>query len=227
MSTLVLTKRDMDLLAFLALHREYDMALLAETFFYRDPVSDWPNMRPAKACARRIARLRAHGYLDVRRVKDGRRTRSVAYIAPRADQPLDDRASRRTLHRKARVHHLKTLDALRALEKDITQRGGRVVRVETEHTLRANAQRGRRTRRGDSFSSFPDAVCIAVVPTAAGAREVRIAVEYVTGKYTSADIREKRDSFRTNYDDAVWFADKARTVKRVKSITGAPCSILT
>ena len=227
MTTLVLTKRDMELLAFLARHRECDLELIAELFFARDPFSGAPNKKRTKACARRISRLRAHGYVGLARVKDGAKTRSVAHLAPRSGQPLEDGdAPHRTLGPKNRIHHLRTLDALRLLEIDIKARGGRVVSFETESLLRAKTQRGRRTRPGDSFASFPDAVCTVVLPTVSGERQVNIALEIVTIKYTSADIREKHWSFGQHYAEAVWFADKASTSARVQHITGAPCLTL-
>ena len=225
MTTLVLTDRDMEMFDLLALHREClleDIALL----WAKNPYTGTTNRTPAKQCARRLAELRAHGYIELARIKDGRRTRTVVYLARRADQPLDERASRRTIGTKERVHHLRSLDALRLVEKRVAARGGRVKSFKVEALLRSEAQHGRRTRRGDFFASFPDALCIAVVPFHGGEREIKIAVEYVTSKYTSADIGEKHRSFKTEYDEAVWFADKRRTAERVTAITGGPCSIL-
>ena len=52
-----------------------------------------------------------------------------------------------------------------------------------------------------------------------------IAVEYVTSKYTSADIEKKHRSF-DRFHAVVWVADRARTAERVKALTGRPCTIL-
>lgn len=229
MTTLVLTARDMDMLAFLALHRECPLELLAKRFFSRNPFTGVENRNPEKQCARRLADLRAHGYLDTSRVREreGGRARVVAHVAAKADSPLDERAARRSVNPKERVHHLRTLDAIREIEERVKARGGRVVDFRVEAAIRAAAQRGRRTRGGDTFEAFPDAVCTVAFRTEHGReRVVRIAVEYVTSKYASADIREKHASFSSQYDEALWFADKRRTASRVALLTGETCSVL-
>lgn len=226
MTTLVLTARDMDLLAFLALHRECSLEQLALRFFRRNPFTGAVNKNPAKQCARRMHELQAHRYLDLSHVNDGRKRHLVARVAPRADAPLDERAARRTINAKERVHHLKTLAAVEQLERDVAQRGGRIVEFRVEAAVRAEALRGRRTRRGDAFDAFPDAVCTVAMPSPRGERLMRLAIEYVTSKYCDADIRAKHESFASAYDDAIWFSDRPRTSERVKRITGKTCSLL-
>jgi hypothetical protein len=223
----VLTARDMDMLAFLALHRECSLEQLAQRFFQRNPFTGALNKNPEKQCARRMRELQAHRYLDLSHVNDGRKRRVVARVAARADAPLDERAARRTISPKERVHHLKTLAAVEHVERSVQRRGGRVVEFRVEAAIRSEAQRGRRTRRGDAFDAFPDAVCIVALPSAHGERLVRVAIEYVTSKYCDADIRAKHESFADAYDEALWFGDRPRTSARVKRITGATCSLLT
>lgn len=229
MTTIVLTARDMDLLAFLALHREVPVDLLARRFFAKNPFTGAPNAVPLKPCTRRLRDLSAHGYLHLERVTEtpGRRSRPVARIAERADNPLGQRAARRSINPKERIHHLRTLEAVRRVELAAQRRGGRLIEFRVEGALRAAAQRGRKTRRGDSFDAFPDALCTIAYPRNGGQRVVRIAVEYVTVKYTSAAIDAKHDSFQREYDGAAWFADKRSTAERVKRLTGATCSLLT
>ena len=226
MTTIVLTARDMDLLAFLALHRECTIEQLATRFFARNPYSAAPNRNPEKQCARRVAVLQRHGYLETSRIADGRRRRVVVRVAAKSDAPLDERAARRTVNPKERVHHVKTLDAVQRIEESVRCRGGRVVEFRVEAAIRVEAQRGRRTRRGDSFDAFPDAVCTLAFPTPHGERRERVAVEYVTSKYCDADIRAKHDSFAAEYDRTLWFADRPRTAARVKRLTGDTCSLL-
>jgi hypothetical protein len=83
-------------------------------------------------------------------------------------------------------------------------------------------RQGRPTRRGDRYEPFPDAVV--VVEKRDGTRR-RIAIEYVTSKYTDADILGKHASFR-GCESVWWFADRASTVERVERITGETCTTL-
>ena len=226
MPTIVLTARDLDLLAFIALHRECSLEQLAARFFAKNPYTGVPNAAPEKPCARRIAELQRHGYVESSRIADGRRRRVVVRAATRADPVLDERASRRTLRPNERSHHLRTLDAIDRITEDVRRRGGRVLDFRVEATIRAETQRGKRTHRGASFDAFPDAVCTVAVPTPAGEDIRRIAVEYVTSKYCDADIFAKHDSFGGAYDGALWFADTRRTAARVTRVTGAACTVL-
>lgn len=227
MTALVMTKRDMELLAFVAEHRSVPTALLAERFFKSNPFTGALSKSPLKACERRLSALRAHGHVEIDRIRDGDTTRALVRVAHSADAPLDDRASRRSIRVRERAHHLRTLDALAELERSLKHRGGRVVKVTLEAGVRTEQQRGRKTRRGDFFEAFPDAVCrVALSAGGGGERVIDVAVEYVTSKYTDRDIREKHDSFRRVYGESFWFADRPRTAWRVKHITGGACSIL-
>lgn len=95
-----------------------------------------------------------------------------------------------------------------------------------EPDLRAELQRGRRTQRGEEYPAFPDAVCTYSVIGRDGARVVRqMAIEYVTSKYTDADIIKKAASF-DRYESVLWVADRASTAQRVTRLTGARCVVL-
>lgn len=227
MTTIVLTERDMELLAFLQQHRTVPVALLAARFFATNPFTDVRNTNPLKACERRLSTLRAHGYLDLDRVRASGRVYVTARVSPKADGVLGVDASRRAVPRRARVHHLKTLEAVAALDRGLRARGGRVVSFALEPQLRSDEQRGTKTRRGHDFAPFPDAVCTVAMPGGAG-REERydVAVEYATSKYTSADIREKHASFRARYSAAFWYADRPRTSMRIQGVTGGTCTVL-
>lgn len=222
MTSFVLTERDMQVLSFLEEHRAIPVPLLAERFFTTNPFTGATNRSPLKACERRLTALRAHGYIELDSVRIGRESRVVARVASQADEPLGVAASRRTLGARSRAHHMRTLDAVDALDRSLKARGGGVVSFTLEPQLRAREQRGRKTRRGDDFAPFPDAVCCVTIDD----ERFDVAVEYVTSKYTSADIREKLESFRHQYRSAFWFADTSVTASRVRRITGGTCSPL-
>jgi hypothetical protein len=119
---------------------------------------------------------------------------------------------------------VRTLDALAELRRDIERRGGKVVAVKLDGDLRAEGRRGKRTSFGDTYEPMPDAVVVVQMPGAA--KPTQIALEYVTSKYTDADIRAKSAAFAT-YDSVRWFSDRQRTAGRVLALTGARCTVLT
>ena len=226
MTTLILTKRDMDLMGLLEQHRTLPVETVAETLFQTNPFTGVANKNPLKACERRLSALRAHGYIELDRVRHNGRVEVLVRAASRADAPLGVAISRRRVPVTNAVHHVRTLEAVDVLKRSVAASGGRVTRFSLEPALRAAEQRGRRTCRGDSFEAFPDAVCTVAVGDGGGERVYDVAVEYVTSKYTDADIREKWMSFRRVYRDSFWFADRPRTAQRVMRITGGTCSIL-
>lgn len=59
----------------------------------------------------------------------------------------------------------------------------------------------------------------------ASGRVQRIAVEYVTSKYTDVDIVAKHESF-ARFHNVHWFADRPHTAERVARLTGAKCAVL-
>lgn len=221
-----LTPRDVAVIRFVATHRIVPLDLLAERFFERDPFNGIPNGNPADACARRLRALAAAGLLWLRSMDDGQREQRVATLGPTSENVTGIRPDARRVPARNRAHHLRTVEALRGIERAVCARGGRVVDVRYEQDLRVEMQRGRRTRRGEQYPAFPDAVCRYEGVDRAGARIVReIAVEYVTGKYTDADIKKKAASFR-RFQSAVWVADRPSTARRVVRLTGAPCGVL-
>ena len=225
MTTLVLTERDMEVLALLEEHHAVPLKMLLAKF-QTNPCTGEANANPLKACERRITALRKHGYVELDRVRDRGKIDVVARLARRADKPLHSSASRRRVAVSERAHHVRTLEAVAVFEQLVKERGGRVVTFRVEAALRSEKQRGRRTRRGERFASFPDAVCTVALATPSGERIVDVALEYVTSKYTDADIKEKAASFRQHFAESFWFADRPRTAARVTRVTGSPCSIL-
>jgi hypothetical protein len=226
MTTLVLTQRDIDLIGLLDEHRTLPVPTVAAMLFEKNPFTGVANKNPLKACERRLSTLRAHGYVELDRVRHNGKVEVLVRAASRADTAHGVAVSRRSVPVTNAVHHVRTLEAVDALKRSIAASGGRVTRFSLEPALRAAEQRGRRTRRGESFEAFPDAVCTVAVPGDGGERVYDVAVEYVTSKYTDADIREKCVSFRRVYRESFWFADRPRTAERVMRVTGGTCSIL-
>lgn len=221
-----LTPRDAAVIRFVATHRIVPIDLLAERFFDRDPFNGIANKDPVDACARRLRALAADGLLWLRSMDDGKREQRVVTLGPKSENVTGTRPDARRVPARNRAHHLRTIDALRGIERAVRARGGRVLDTRYEQDLRADLQRGRRTRRGQTYPAFPDAVITYESIARSGARVVReVAVEYVTSKYTDADIRKKAASFG-RFAMALWVADRASTAKRVTRLTGAPCTVL-
>jgi hypothetical protein len=174
-------------------------------------------------CHRRLRALADAGYValkSIRGQKAGHRTQSITLTRQAADALGTARPA--LLHPKGRDHHMATLRCVEQLRAQLAKRGGAIVSVALEHALRSAQQRGRGTARGETFASFPDAV---VVVREVGGSERRVALEYVTGKYTNQMIAEKANDFAA-YDSTVWVADRASTSRRVEGLTGEPCSWL-
>lgn len=130
-------------------------------------------------------------------------------------------------HPRARAHHAATLKYVEQLKNELGP-NQRLVSVMLEPQLRAELQAGQGSRLGQTYDSFPDAVVVIEEALPDGTmRQRRVAVEYVTSKYTSQDIVEKANSFDENYDSTLWVADKARTQQRVSALVGGSCACLT
>lgn len=225
----VLTERDLELLDFVATNRAAPLDLLAAKFFAWRLGSDVPTLDAENACERRIHVLVDAGHLRTRCVKDGSKDRAAAtkvvYVTPRTARMLGARKPR-PLPARNRVHHLATLRAIEVLRQKAGQRGARVVGIKLEGELRSQAQRGRRTRKGQEYESFPDAVVtIERVRSDGTTEQIEVALEYVTSKYADKDIAEKARAFQT-YDRTLWVADKPLTSARVQRLTGERCACL-
>jgi hypothetical protein len=227
MTHFILTDRDAELIEFLAAHRECALTLLAERFFKRNPYSGEENRDPEAACQRRLSKLRREGYVTLDRVRErNKHVLPIVRLAARADSALGEAASRRTIAARDRPHHAKTLEAIRLIEQSLTRRGETVGAFRLENAIRSEAQRGRRTSRGDTFDAFPDAVVEIDFTRNDGFKTRTVAVEYVTSKYADKDIAAKLQSFTEKYNEVLWFADTPHTQKRVMNITGRACTLL-
>jgi hypothetical protein len=187
-----------------------------------DPVTGVPNANPIRACKRRLQSLAAAGFVWPTAFDDGGKQRDVALLGPASAGVTGTSPARNRIPPRKRAHHVRTLDAVALIQRDVGASGGRLRRTRMEAELRLERQRGRFTRRGDELDLVPDAAC-----TIEGdGRSVEVAIEYVTSKYTDDDIARKRDAFADSYDRVMWFADRPRTAERVRKMTGMPCTIL-
>ncbi len=219
-----LTDRDAELVGHIAQHRLVRLADLAAAFFAVDPRNGRPSAHAVDACARRLRTLAASQVVELHSIIDGGETIRVVGLGSRAE--LVPGISRKALPAaRSRMHHLRTTDAARAVAARLEQRGLRVVGARYEQDLRSAALRGKRTRSGDRFEAFADAVVVAEDRASLVRKLVEVAVEYVTSKYTDADIRKKTRAFK-KHSEVVWVADNANTARRVERLTGARCEVL-
>ena len=217
-----LTPRDLDVLRFVGENKAAPLDVLGPMFFGK-AANGVANRDPAHACRRRLKALADAGYVELRGIqgqKAGQRTHSVTLTRQAADALGTARPA--LLHPKGRDHHMATLRCVEQLRARLAKQGAVIVSVALEHAVRSAEQRGRGTQRGETFASFPDAV---VVVRDAGGAESRVAVEYVTSKYTNQMIAEKANDF-AGYDDVVWVADRVSTSRRVEGLTTRACSWL-
>jgi hypothetical protein len=221
-SHFALTARDIDVLQHITARRGVPIEHVAARFFSKDPFTGKVNREPHRACVQRVRALVRAGYVALVSEHDGARRRQLVVLANGVNGMTCERASKRRVSARNGAHHVRTQDALVKVERAAKRFGGRVLSVRLEADIRGEEQRGRRTTAGDVYPAFPDAVCSVHVP---GLGVGEIAVEYVTSKYTDADIVKKHESF-ARFDAVIWVADRPRTAERVKALTGKPCRVL-
>ncbi|WP_342382171.1 hypothetical protein NVS55_40180 (plasmid) [Myxococcus stipitatus] len=119
------------------------------------------------------------------------------------------------------THHLKTLDAIVQVEKDIFWSGeGRVVEFKMESELVRESFAGKRfydAKTSEALGKYPDALLIVERPD--GTRE-EVRVEYVSAKYSDKMIAEKAAAWTTGR--TIWAVPNHSTAARVERLTGAP-----
>lgn len=212
--------RDQDVLTFLTDQKAAPLDVLARRYFAVNPQTGKQNKDPLGACSRRMLLLVREGYVDIEVVREKGRTKRtrVARMTAKAAK-LMNVATPGRVHGRARDHHYETLRAGTHLEEKLKARGYEVEPLRLEHALRAEGQSGSAVRAGMRFESFPDAELRA--KDAAG-KTFKIAVEYVTSKYSDADIVGKAQSFAANYDRVEWIGDSTQTAARITRLTGQP-----
>jgi len=220
--SVALSPRDRDVLKFIAANKAASLDVLAQRFFRENPKSGKANRDPLHACRRRVQALVDAGLID--RIV-GRGPLTTVRVTPRAADSIGV-ARPRALPMRGRSHHVATLRAIEILRARLEREGVRVVEAKLEFQLRSEEQRGRATRAGEDYAPFPDALLV-LERTAVDGSLVReeAALEYVTSKYTDADIREKHASFE-RYARALWVADRPSTSARVARLIGAEAMCL-
>jgi hypothetical protein len=162
----ILTTRDLAILKRLAELRGVPIEHIEEEFFDHDPYTLKKNTNPARACERRLRELARDGFIRLVREHDGRERRKLVVLDDRVnriwagERPIARRPSRRRPSVRAGVHHVRTLDALVSIRRDIACQGGTILSIKLDGDLRAAEQKGRRTAFGDSYEPVPDAVVI-------------------------------------------------------------------
>jgi hypothetical protein len=222
-----LSQRDTALIRYVIARRLCPVEILASEFFAADDDDELFAARAREACSRRLRTLAEVGLVWLASVDDGKTQRRVALPGPTSKLVTGVDPKTRRVPVRNRVHHIRTLDALAVLKRDLAKRGARMVDVRLEQDIRADAQQGRRTRPGHQYPSFPDAAFAFEIDDDSGksVRSKSVAVEYVTSKYRDVDIREKASEFR-RFGGAVWVADRGSTAKRVERLVGKRCAVL-
>ena len=161
------------------------------------------------------------------RISKPRRMDTSVRLSPKMSTILSSPQSPNVGHPRAWAHHAATLAYVERVRAELGP-NEEIMETLLEPHLRARVQAGRGTRLGQSYDSFPDAALLIRERTTNGVTQSRrVAVEYVTSKYTSKDIIEKNASFSASYDQVLWVADNPRTQARVERLVGGSCACLT
>jgi hypothetical protein len=182
-----------------------------------------------------LHKLLLMGYLDARPVAiELTDANSLSDVSRMAGRVVFDQAF--TLTRKAALefnlplpptlrepfvtHHVKTLEAIWKIERNLGLHGTEIVSWKTESELIRENFRGKKFGSDDVIlPMFPDAQ-IFVRPSDSGATPVAINIEYVSSKYTNDMIREKARAFAGTR--TIWAVpgNSPATATRVERITG-------
>lgn len=185
-----------------------------EAFLKRLCVKGYLNARPIV-----LDGVAAHATGDLRQIAGHYFTRAYC-LTPRTSWewslPLPP-----NLRENFVTHHLKTLDAIVQVEKDVFWSGeGRVVEFKMESQLVQESFAGRRfydAKTQEALGKFPDAMLIIERPD--GTRE-DVRVEYVSAKYSDQMIADKAAAWSSGR--TVWAVPNQSTAARVERITGQP-----
>lgn len=217
---MIVSARGLRMLRYLADAGEVPLHVLLAAF--------WPEDEPraAETKARAWVTEQQRAGLVSRSVPRGLDT--TVRLTPKAGRVFEQRVAPGAVgHPRARGHHAATLRFVEEVKARLPPNQV-VVEVVLEPELRARVQAGQGSKKGQTYDSFPDAMVVIQETMPDGTvSQRRVAVEYVTSKYTSKDILDKADSFGSAYDDVLWCADKARTKERVELLVGGSCACLT
>jgi hypothetical protein len=225
-----LNQRDADVLAYLAEVGQAPLDVVAKRFFAADPRTGKANKDPMHAATRRVAALRAAGYIDQVNMSASSRKEPAGSILmlDRAGASLLG-VTPKKVHAKHRHHHFQTLRLVEEVRAELMARGQKVLRVVLEDELRAEilsrrekAYLSREMKRGDGVNlnderyAMPDAVV--VVDDGAGG-EAFVAVEYLSATYRDDDLKAKRELLSSSrWRSSVVQADNHRTAARARAV---------
>jgi hypothetical protein len=125
-----------------------------------------------------------------------------------------------TLREPFVTHHVKTLEAIWKVERDLRLRGADLVSWKTESELIRESFRGKKFGSDDVIvPKFPDAQ-ILVRASGSSTEPEAINIEYVSSKYTNEMIQEKARAFAGTR--TIWAVpgNSPGTAARVERITG-------
>jgi hypothetical protein len=216
----MLSARTLQMLRYLGDSGEVPLHVLIAAF--------WPDATPERARPAAEAWVRSQ-VLSGHVAKSVPRGDATTFrLTPSTARILEARVSATSVgHPRNRAHHAATLQFIEQVRAGLPK-NQRIVEVLLEPEVRARVQAGRGTVRGQTYDAFPDALLVIeeTVPNGTVSRR-RVAVEYVTSKYTTKDIVDKARSFAEGYDRTLWVADRARTGQRVTALVGEACPCLT
>ena len=211
--------RSLLMLRFLADNGEVPLHVLLAAF--------WPDEEPAQAegAARKWIGKQQRAELVERSPPRG--TATTIRLTPKAARIFEERVHPGAVgHPRARAHHAATLRFVEDVKAGLAP-NQRITEIVLEPEIRSRLQAGKGSQKGQTYDAFPDALIVIEETLPDGTvSQRRVAVEYVTSKYTSQDIIDKAESFAAGYDGVLWCADKARTQQRVETLVGGSCACL-
>lgn len=224
-----LSQRDADVMAYLAEVGQAPLDVVAKRFFAFDPRTGKANSDPLHAATRRVATLKAAGYIDQVSMSASTRKEPAGSIL------MLDRAGSKLLgvtpkkvHAKHRHHHFQTLRLVEEVRTELMAKGQKVLRVVLEDELRAEIlsrrqraylsreMKGGGVNLNDERYAMPDAVV--VVDDGAGG-EAFVAVEYLSATYREDDLKAKKELLSSSrWSSSVVQADNHRTAARARAV---------
>jgi len=211
-----ISARDLKIFDYLAKHQLVSQKILSARFFGSNPNNGLQNKNPVNAARRRLSELRKQGLVSLERIMvPPNGTRTIVCLTKAGIAASGNTRRVGAVNRGARSHHLLALEAAERFCK-----ANPSYKPVLEHELRREAaSKGKLFVEGIQAEVLPDAEL-------RGPDGERVALEFVTSKYSSTMILEKKAGFGNRFNNVIWVADKDSTAERVKRITGESCSVV-